>query len=158
MAYGLLGRRCWHAGYPGRHCALPRADMWLLLRSGEAIRHGADECRHQAMLVLKGNAGTASPHNKPVRSAFPAIGPTDRTPSPTARKAWVLLKLPILDSVSAYQPMRIAECGTRGNLMTDSGLFAPRGQNIPAQGKVRRRKPPSDALGFDHPRRGRANR
>ena len=50
-------------------------------------------------------------HDQPVRSAFriPAIGPTDRTPSPTARKAWLLSKLPILDSVSAHKPMRNAE-------------------------------------------------
>ena len=60
MAHGLLGRGCWRAGYTGRRCALPRTALWLLLRSGEAMRQGADECKHQAMLVLKGNAGTAS--------------------------------------------------------------------------------------------------
>ena len=37
--------------------------------------------------------------------------------------------------------------------MSVSGVFAPRGQNKPAQGKVRWRQPPSDALGFDHPAR-----
>ena len=31
------------AGYPGRRVRLPRAAMWLLLRSGEVIRHGADQ-------------------------------------------------------------------------------------------------------------------
>ena len=48
---------------PGWYVAAPSER-----RSNTAWR---DECRHQAMLVLKGSAGTASPHNKPVRSAFP---------------------------------------------------------------------------------------
>ena len=46
-----------------------------------------------------------------------------------------------------------AECGTVGDLVSVSGLFAPRGQNKSAQGKVRWRQPTSDALGFDHPAR-----
>ena len=70
------------------------------------------ECRHQAMLVLKGNAGTASPHNKPVRSAFPQSDEQTALHRQPPERLWVLSKLPILDSVSAYMLISTT-CGMR---------------------------------------------